>query len=84
MSADEHKTVQADHGRARQGIQDQIRAFIDDWSKPPEVRACRRDGYCLMHVLVFNLTEGFIDTLCRRKSTDVTTFDTVTLLVVVL
>ena len=53
-------------------------------SVPPEVRACRRDGYCLMHVLVFNLTEGFIDTLCRRKSTDVTTFDTVTLLVVVL
>ena len=74
---------QAVYEQARKGIQSQIRGFIE-WSTPPRVQACAQDGYCLMHVVVFNLSQNLIQSLLRRSLQDASTFAPVTLPMAVL
>lgn len=47
--ADRLLTRQQDH---RKKIGERIQSFIVWTGKPPEVTACKRDGQCLLHVIV--------------------------------
>ena len=82
-STDIHTGRQAAYEKARKGIESQMRGFIE-WSTPPRVQACSQDGYCLMHVVVFNLSQNLIQSLLRRSLQDASTFAPVTLPMAVL
>lgn len=82
-SAVMHTEGQAVYEQARKGVESQIHGFIE-WSTLPRVQACAQDGYCLMHVLVFNLSENLIQPLLRRNLQDASTFAPVTLPMAVL
>ena len=42
----------------RDGVTARIEAYLTPWQSTPTLRACNRDGFCLLHVLVYHHLQG--------------------------